>query len=817
MESQREASSEEISRLLPNVVSPTPNEFLLTTGTKRQDPGVGMFVNLEGDVVRGTMEFASYPDSMVLDNVGNSSDMFGDPSQPGYVLAIVQRQVDGRWQRCLEIQRWDVDTGEAHQTKEWLNLGDIPEAANLDLPAVGTGLRNATTSAELVLDDISTSLRLRLLKISNTEEDESEKRRNQEEDKLAARFSQVPSNVLLYTVDKVSWVIREPLIIQLDKQLIGAMNKVDDGRLFIDVPVVQRVVNSIRGQDPRSELEFLTLTYIRQKAALLLFGNLVLQSASGAVAYEHDKRRTEDALTSGEIDPRIVLTLVPPLQNEIAEGPGIWLPGGLRETVEWLRTGLDLGSINQDIEGAYGQNMLVLVKRYLTSWRKKKGFGSVADEAYVFQSVDAALLHVLLMLDQYSPRGPALPGSLRAELNDVVDKGVDCFDRAVELFEEYHRLHVLSRLYQNRKNASKVLATWKRVLEGEKDAGGEMVEGEQAMRNYLSRIRDTQLVREYGSWLANRNPKLGVQVFADETGRVTFEPTEAVSILKERAPGAVKEYLEHLVFGKNHVQYVNDLIAFYLDTVLAELDNSQDARAALTQSYETYRALHPPKPTYREFITDNAIDAEWWHNRLRLLQLIGGSHGAASKYDVHTLGKRLAPYSDELVPEMIILNGRLGQHEESLRLLTHGLGDYDTAIRYCLRGGSSIFHTARLGPEQALPTREAQSVLFNHLLREFFRLEDVNDQLERTAELLERFGGWFDVAEVLELIPDGWSVELVSGFLMHAFRRLMAEKNETAIMKALCSAQNLKRSAEVIDKIESLGPVSQVNELMDIR
>jgi hypothetical protein len=166
---------------------------------------------------------------------------------------------------------------------------------------------------------------------------------------------------------------------------------------------------------------------------------------------------------------------------------------------------------------------------------------------------------------------------------------------------------------------------------------------------------------------------------------------------------------------------------------------------------------------------------------------------------------------------MIILNGRLGQHEESLRLLTHGLGDYDTAIRYCLRGGSSIFHTARLGPEQALPTREAQSVLFNHLLREFFRLEDVNDQLERTAELLERFGGWFDVAEVLELIPDGWSVELVSGFLMHAFRRLMAEKNETAIMKALCSAQNLKRSAEVIDKIESLGPVSQVNELMDIR
>ncbi|MGG6495950.1 UNVERIFIED_CONTAM: hypothetical protein NY603_23815, partial [Bacteroidetes bacterium 56_B9] len=85
------------------------------------------------------------------------------------------------------------------------------------------------------------------------------------------------------------------------------MQKSDAGELSIDVPTVQRVFNSIRGQDPRDELEFLTLTYVRQKAALLLFGNLVLQTARGVIAYEHDKRRAEDALTSGEIDPRIML------------------------------------------------------------------------------------------------------------------------------------------------------------------------------------------------------------------------------------------------------------------------------------------------------------------------------------------------------------------------------------------------------------------------------------------------------------------------------------------------------------------------------
>ncbi|EMF15465.1 uncharacterized protein SEPMUDRAFT_147349 [Sphaerulina musiva SO2202] len=810
--------------LPPNIVTPTPDEFLLTTGTSKSDPGVGMFVNLEGDVVRGTIEFASYPESLVLHGVEQSSDTPSDPLRQGYVLAVVQRVYDGVRHRCIEIQRWDAEPGEAQRSKEWLpieKMRDGEEDDGDDHAPSGIGLRNATTASDLSTTGISTSLRLRKLRVGSKEvnaEGPADLARNTEEDKLASRFGQVRANVLLYANDRVSWVLQEPLLIQLDRQLSAAMQRSDNGQPSIDVPAVQRVFNGIRGQEPRDELEFLTLTYVRQKAALLLFGNLVLQTAGGVIAYEHDKRRAEDALTAGEIDPRIMLMLVPPLDREIAEGSGIWLPQGLRDTIEWLRTGIDLDRIERDIKGAYGDNMLSLMKRYLTTWRKKKGFGSVADESHVFRSVDAALLHVLLMFDSNSPRGAAIPGSVRTELYNVVDKGIDCFDRGIQLLEEYHRLYVLSRLYQNKqyRDISKVLATWRRILEGEADAGGEFIEGEHVMREYLAKIRDVALVQEYGAWLANRNPKLGVQIFADDASRVQFEPTQAVAILKERAPEAVKEYLEHLVFGKNHVQYVNDLIAYYLDTVLVELESNHESRVLLKDSYDIYRAQFPPKPTYRQFITDNAVDAEWWHNRLRLLQLIGGSHGAASKYDVHVLGQRLAPYSDELVPEMIILNGREGKHEEALRLLVHGLGDYDTAIRYCLLGGNSIFHPSSSflnAPERdALPSKEAQSVLFNYLLDQFFQIQDVGERLERTAELLDRFGGWFDVAKVLELIPDSWSVELVSGFLAHAFRRLIAEKNETGIVKALCSAQNMRKSMDAMELQEKMGPVVVVLE-----
>ncbi|KAK3678808.1 hypothetical protein LTR78_001261 [Recurvomyces mirabilis] len=803
--------------LPPNIVSPSANEFLLTTGTSLAEPGVGMFVNGDGDPSRGTIEFSTYPTSLVIDGAGRHSNLPDQDQGEKYVMALVRRSLDGESGPAVEVQRCDIDMSETLSRKQWLAL---PSIAQADVGTVGneinvgTGLQRATSSIQLSVPEITSCLRLRRLPLNTTTTDaerssEAESKRNAEEDGFTSRLANVEANILLFHGDQVSWVLRSALVTQLERQLQSAVQETSSSELSIDVHTVQRVINSIRGQDPTTELDFLTLTYIRQKASLLLFGNLGLQTAAGTIAYEHDKRRAEVALMDGEIDPRVLLLLVPPFVDEVDEGErGIWISQGLRDTIASLRSHCDTESMVQDAKGAYGDNLLHLLKRYLTIWRKKKGMASVADEAHVFRSVDAALLHVLLVLDQDSPRGIAALGTIRAELNEVVDKGVDCFDRAKELFEQFHRLYLLSRLYQSRKMTAQVLSTWRRVLEGEVDLGGELVEGEHDVRRYLTKLRDAALVREYGSWLANRNPKLGVQVFADETAKVKFRPEEAVAILKENAPGAVKDYLEHLVFGKNQGQYVNDLLIFYLDTVLSELDREDgESKATLRQSYETYRALRAPKPTYRHYITDNAVEAEWWANRLRLLQLLGGSHGSAAEYDVDALDKRLEPYSDVLVPEMIILNSRRGNHEEALRLLAQGLGDWDTAIRYCLLGGNGLFHTASLGSSPITITHEHQARLFSTLLHEFFRIPDLSERLERTSELLERFGAWFEVEDVLERIPEGWSVQMVEGFLMHALRRLVAEKHESKIVRGLRGAQNLRVVDGWGEKVEAMKPV----------
>ncbi|KAK5726076.1 hypothetical protein LTR15_004268 [Elasticomyces elasticus] len=802
----REAPPPQVKRLLPpNIATPTANEFLLTTGTSMEEPGVGIFVNLDGDVVRGTIEFSTYPTSLVLDGRrdfagGESEEIVGSGGEEGWVLAIVRRKgVKGKegWETGVESQRWDGEPGEGG-ARGWLSIrgvggggGGKGEVGGEEGEEYGVGLRRASSSVQLSVPEIGAALRLRRLPLAKpTSEGSAERdaKRDEEEDNFVSRLTSVEARILLYHSDNISWVLRTTLLTRLDSQLQAAVtrpNNIDNNGLTIDVPAVQRVVNSIRGQDATNELDFMTLTYIRQKASLLLFGNLILQTAQGVGGEVRDKLFTEEVLVAGEIDPRIILSSIPELAVEIEEGEaGMWVSQGLRDVVVMLREGFMAEKLVKDAKVGYEGDLLQLVKRFLLAWRKKKGFGSTA-------------------------RGPAVPGSVRAELNDVVDRGVDCFERAVELFEEEGRLYMLSRLYQSRKMTSLVLATWRRILEGEHDVGGELVEGEQDVRKYLAKLRDGELVKEYGGWLASRNPKLGVQVFADEGGRVKFPPEEAVGILKGRAPGAVKDYLELLVFGKGMAGYVNDLIAFYLDTVLSELKRSAGSKEVLLQSYETYRAMRAPKPTYRQFISDNAVPEEWWANRLRLLQLIGGSHGAAEKYDGDSLGERLAPYSEELVPEMIILNARRGKHEEALRLLVQGLGDYDTGVRYCLLGGERIFHAGSGvgGDERAVPGLEEQKRLFGILLNEFLRLEDVSERLERTAELLERFGGWFDVADVLELVPEDWSVELVSGFLVHAFRKLVRERNETVVVKALSGAQNLRRAGEWVEKVEGMRAV----------
>ncbi|KAJ2901497.1 hypothetical protein MKZ38_001725 [Zalerion maritima] len=893
--------------LKPHIASPTPEEFLLVTGTYPDEPGIGIFVNLDGDPTRPTIEFDTYPKQIAVDGGGapdpSSSKTSLADLEEGYVLASLERELEDGMHYGLEIQRWDENPGEDEPAKYWLEC-PMPESGEPGEKAkvMPVGLRSVIGSEETNFQEVLTRLckrryhpfssggldastfslksqdsrtatsleRLRREKelfesnLDSSPDEESlpetwETTRNTEEEEYAKKLSGAVARLAVWSGNQVWWAMRNPLLLRLEAGLDFSIVEAEDASSAIDRKKLFAVLGSFKDRVEKTELEFFTFSYVKQRAGLLLFTKF-LHSEEDPFS-DAELMGMEQVLVSSQLDPRVVLSLIPGLRNEIMQGKkGIWVYGGVKTTLQHYIGSDNFGKVGDKFD-AIKSDVLYFLKRFLAAWRKMKGFGSVADESEVFRTVDAALLGVLLEIDQHSPKGLGRMGSVRADLYELVDSGVDCFDRAVALLESYDRLYVLSRLYQSRKMAGDVLVTWKRIIEGEMDQGGEFTEGEQRMREYLTKISSQTLVQEYAIWLANRNPKLGVQVFADDRGRAPkFEPAHVVSILRSHAPEAVKYYLEHLVFGKGHTQYVNELITYYLDVVLHSLQTCQEAREATRASYESYRALHPPKPTYRQVLTDNAPqDDEAWHSRLRLLQLLGGAHD----YDPAAIRARIASTGideeDEetgevdvlLVPETIILDGRERRHEHALRLLVHRLGDYDTAVSYCLRGGASLYSSsvfavhANIPPtptptsptkktkkkaqkeqqkEQQKdgtstpprrrhslpPTASEKSQLFRSLLSEFLSISDVSDRVEQTSFLLNKYGHWFEVEDVLEKIPDNWSVDTVGGFLERAMRKLVGERRESEVCKGLAGTENLNGAWERAERLGKEGGVVEV-------
>ena len=164
-------------------------------------------------------------------------------------------------------------------------------------------------------------------------------------------------------------------------------------------------------------------------------------------------------------------------------------------------------------------------------------------------------------------------------------------------------------------------------------------------------------------------------------------------------------------------------------------------------------------------------------------------------YSVPAVLERIEPFQDELVSECIILDGRQGRHGEALRLLTHGLGDYDSAIRYCLFSG----------PQDSASSSELRADLFRRLLDELLRIKDPSERVERTSDLLSRFSSSFDVREVLSRVPDDWSLDILSGFFTHVFRAILSESREAKVERALSASLNLQVATEFIEGTEKFG------------
>jgi hypothetical protein len=515
---QSSTSAQVRDTLTPHIVSPLPEEFLLTTGTKPEEPAVGMFVNMDGDVTRGTIQFEQYPKQMIV--------------QGKWVIAVIPGA-------GLEVQRWDVQ-----------NISKLPETdrkGRIQLEG-DIHLKEVLILDGTVVVEAGKMLQLAHLPLKPTvDRTAMDHKRSQEELVVARRISTVESKIVVFSGKKLWTLISCPLSVRLNSRLPDFSDENFDG-IVARIKHVLHVLEEVQSIEPTTETGFHETSFVRQKCGLLVLGELLrITQRQTADLSAREILIVEAALM--ESDPRFIVALFGnAFEEDVVEGDGgVWVYGGIREVFGTLKASSEVGQ-------TFTREVLLLLKRYLGAWRSKKGFGSVAHGKDIFHTVDASLLRVLLMLD--SPeylveKGKTVvpEGDIRAELYAFIDSGVENFNGAVHVLKFFGRLYVLSILYSRAKKYRDVLNTWRQILE-EGDSSKEFLDGEEKIKNYLIKLKDPGLVEEFGCWLAARNSKLGVEVFADETARVKFHPPRVFDMLRRNAPGAIRSYVEYLVDEK---------------------------------------------------------------------------------------------------------------------------------------------------------------------------------------------------------------------------------------------------------------------------
>uniref|UniRef100_A0A2K6RFI5 Transforming growth factor beta receptor associated protein 1 n=1 Tax=Rhinopithecus roxellana TaxID=61622 RepID=A0A2K6RFI5_RHIRO len=317
------------------------------------------------------------------------------------------------------------------------------------------------------------------------------------------------------------------------------------------------------------------------------------------------------------------------------------------------------------------------------------------------------------------------------------------FLEAKELF----RYFALGLLYHYNNQDAAAVQLWVNIVNGDVQDSTRSDLYEYIV-DFLTYCLDEELVWAYADWVLQKSEEVGVQVFTrrplDEQQKNSFNPDDIINCLK-KYPKALVKYLEHLVIDKRlqKEEYHTHLAVLYLEEVLQQRASTSGKGAEATETQAKLR---------------------------RLLQ-------KSDLYRVHFLLERLRGAG--LPMESAILHGKLGEHEKALHILVHELRDFAAAEDYCLWCSE--------GREP--PHRQH---LFHTLLAIYLRAGPAAHELAVAAvDLLNHHATEFDAAQVLQMLPDTWSVQLLCPFLMGAMRDSVHARRTMQVALGLARSENL--------------------------
>nr|XP_043902901.1 transforming growth factor-beta receptor-associated protein 1-like [Solea senegalensis] len=299
----------------------------------------------------------------------------------------------------------------------------------------------------------------------------------------------------------------------------------------------------------------------------------------------------------------------------------------------------------------------------------------------------------------------------------------------VPVLEQYKRFFALGSLYQSHGKQTDALETWVKIADGShKDSSCSDVYGHIVWT--LSQLDDKETVWKFADWTLQRNQEIGVQLFTKRPREDRLE-TQDVLVLLEKHLLALVLYLEFLIHDltSEEESHHNRLALAYVTQMLQEEEEAD---------------LRPTRGKLQHLL---------WESKF---------------YDVSTLYERVKLTA--LHREKAILLGRRGEHSQALQVLVHQERDLQAAEAYCFR---------------AVQDQDPQELLLT-LLQIYLGSEDL---ISTVVDLLNNNPQAFAAEKVIQLLPDSWSVQLVSQYLFRSIRATVHQRRMVKLQKALAQVQ----------------------------
>lgn len=227
-----------------------------------------------------------------------------------------------------------------------------------------------------------------------------------------------------------------------------------------------------------------------------------------------------------------------------------------------------------------------------------------------------------------------------------------------------------------------------------------------------------------------------------------------VEYLQTTQPASCAKYLEHII------QHLNEDGALFHDRLaelyLANAAKSKGKMACLTSADTTEPA-----------VSDKLVDFLSTSKHYRANRLIG----------------KLAP--DAMPEARAILLGRMGKHEEALRIYVYRLKDYIAAERYC----TQVYVSSSV-PLTEKPEDRKESTIYLTLLRLYLRPASSDPVLlEPALSLIGKHSTRLDAEQVIGLLPPLVTMRDVQAFFVKTLREDHARRNERLIVRSLVTAR----------------------------